>query len=525
MHVFIKRYEKLLWNFLIILLSLASFWRVFSFGLWKDDWSLIWSSLYNTYYYHGYFNHPGTPLEFFLLSRLLGTNAFLWQSVGFLLHVAVSILVGLFIQTFTRSKKAGILAGLFFAVSYLGLETIYFPSVQVIQLATIPFLLSLISFIKSFKKFSPNFLFSIFYFLLSLALDPPRIAPIIIFIPFLLFLFPENKTIKQLKKIIFIVYPVFFILISIALVWWFTNYSLGTLLGNALHQKTLTLSFMFSKAHVLGHFFATIANIFTGLIYSLEQDEQNTGIYSRVFGYLGFGIFLATIGDCITWIKTKKQSFGMISFFLLWIFLFYIPNWVSEPRAPMAGAHRYIFLSSIGFVGLIAYLLSFLKANKLFFFLSVAFIALNIYKTNALLSWQYIYRSDAVVNTIWNTINHDVPAKETNSIFMFYGAQPWVSEDIGLSGSAPFALLREQFTDPTQMPIFTVDTNAILNYLCQPHQRIINLYFTAYKNDKVPLSHIHAWNVLPGGKLVDISEKERLILKQKAGKDGCKPLR
>ncbi len=524
--LFIIHYSKslLIWLSFIILLSFASFWQVFGFGLWKDDWSLIWSSLYNTQYYHGYFNHPGTPLEFFLLSRFFGTHAVLWQSVGFILHVIISVLVGIFISKLTQSKKAGFLAGIFFAASYLGLETIYFASVQVILLATIPLLLSLIFFLRSLNTPRRNLLLAASYLLLAIVIDPPRIAPIIILFPFLLFLFDTNRTIVLFRKISAIVYPLFFLSMSAALVVWFQKYSLDTLLGKALHQRLLTPSSAWSKAHVFGHYFATIANMFTGLIYGIGQDEQNTGMYSRFFGYLGLGIFLATIGMCIAWVKTKKRFLGICTFLLLWIFLFYFPNWVSEPRAPMAGAHRYVFLSSIGFVGLVAYLISLIKNNKLFIGTTIVFVALNIYKANILLSWQYSYRSDAVVTAMWNTINKDVPQGEINSIFMFFGAQPWTGQDMYLSGSAPFALLRngssasprEQFTDPTQMPIFTVDTKAIQNYLCYNNQRIINLYFVAYKKDKVPLSHIHAWNVLPSGKLVDISGKERQILKKSA---------
>lgn len=524
-----KKQTTFLWITSIVALNIASFWRLLTFGLWKDDWSLIWASLYNTYYYKGYFNHPGTPLEFFLLSPIFGTRAFFWQSFGLLLHVIVSVLVGVFITELIKSKKAGFLAGVFFASSYLGLETIYFASTQVVQLAAIPLLLSLIFFIRSLKNFKNNFLFFFCFLLLSMVLDPPRIAPIILLLPLLLFVFPKNETIDSLKRFAQIIYPVSLLFIAGVLTWWFIKFSPGTLLGQAIHQTFRNPIFLLQKSHVLGHYFAAMANIFTGLLYGIGQDEQNTGVYTRLFGYAGLGIFLATLATIGLWIKIKKQFLGLLTFFLLWIFLFYLPNWLSEPRAPMAGAHRYVFLSGIGFVGLVAYLLSLVQSKKLFITLAAVFILLNVYKANALLMWQYTYRDNAIVTNIWNKVNHDVLQKETNSIFMFFGAQPWVGQDIYLSGSAPFAIIRngsasspqEYFINPTQTPIMTADTKAVLGYLCYPHQRIINLSFVAYKKDRVPLSHIHAWQVLPGGKLVNISAKERALLKETADHLNC----
>lgn len=519
----LKKYNFFFWILAIIFLSFASFWRVFSFGLWKDDWALIWASLSNTYYYHGYFNHPGTPLEFFLLSKLFGTQAFFWQSFGFLLHIFVSLLVGIFLEKLTNSKKVGMLSGIFFAATPIGLETIYFPSTQVIALAAIPFLLGLIYFLQLLSNSTRKNLFaSLFFFLLALFLDPPRILPIIFLLPLVLFLKPQTKTIQTYKKFFLFFYPIIFIFLAVAISWWFTRYSLDTLIGKIIARHALTLGFIFSKLHDFGHFFATIANLCIGLMYSIQQDNQNVAQYSRFFGYFGFAIFLLTLFLCFIWIKSKKYFAGLTIFFLGWMFLFYFPNWVSEPRAPMALAHRYVFLSGIGFIGLVAYFVAKIQNKLLYFFAVLFFLFLNIYQANRLLFLQSTYRNNTVIANMWEKVNADVATNDKNSIFMFFGKEPYLTQDIYLSGAMPFAYLRKDFTDPTQMPILTQNATQVLLYLCQPNQKIINLYFVAYEKKKISLHHVYAWHIANGGTLINISQKERKILQGLAAKTDCK---
>lgn len=78
---------------LIILLALAylSFGRGLSYAFWEDDWRYLWFALHPLRYPIVAWLHPGTLIEFFLLIRLLGQNAFLWQHVGIILKAAAAL--------------------------------------------------------------------------------------------------------------------------------------------------------------------------------------------------------------------------------------------------------------------------------------------------------------------------------------------------------------------------------------------------------------------------------------------------
>src|SRR5258708_39832110 len=86
--------QTLLYTFFLIIVTLASFWRVVTFDFWKDDWFIIWTSLYT---HSSYYNHPGTPVEFFILSRIFGLHADYWMLLGIVLRIAVSYFVYAFI--------------------------------------------------------------------------------------------------------------------------------------------------------------------------------------------------------------------------------------------------------------------------------------------------------------------------------------------------------------------------------------------------------------------------------------------
>lgn len=501
-----KKIQTILYIFSISALSLASFWRIISFGFWKDDWFIIWSSLYS---YSTYYHHPGTPIEFFILSHIFGLNPAPWMLFGIILRIFASYFVGLFIFHLTKSKLAGFLAGIFFACSYVGLETIYFPSTHVSPISGIPILLSLIYLIKTLqekKVFIKKFLF---FFCIAFILDPARIIPVLFLLPFLYLLLIPTKESLFVKKFLLKFYLIFaFIGIPILGIW-FISFPYHSLLDTLIQKSISNPLFIFTKIKLIGNFSASIANLFIGAFYNLLQDEHNTGVYNKIFGRIGFGIFLLSIASFIIFIKSKSKQAGYLAFFIFWAFIFYLPNFLSEPRAPMAGAHRYLFFSSIGSIGLIAYLIANINKRWLIIILSAVFIIANIYKANVILAWQSTYRSAIMIERMWQKVNDDVPKNELNDIFIFYGSQPWLNHSIGLSSNAPFMLERHMHGSPDTFPVMTTDRNIILNSLC-------------YKRPQLPISHIYAWEVKPNGILLSKTQQYRKIYKEEAEKSGCK---
>jgi len=503
------RFKKLLFLSLLVILTFGTFWRVLYFDFWKDDWFIMWCMKFGQSscpYYH----HPATLLQFFVLTHLFEQNAVLWQLFGIIMRIIISFLVGIFLYKLTLSKLSGFISGVFMAVSYAGLESIYFPSGQTVALVAIPLLISLIYFINALNgKKGSIWLFTTFL-LLGIILDPARIIPILALIPIIYYLVPSNKK-KLIKKLLVWFYILCTVLGVPILTLWLFAFSSHSLLVKSIFNSIHNPLFFLSKIRLIGNLFASVANIFTGIIYSLQQDEHNTGLYSKLFGRIGAVIIVSGIGFFLYFLKKKSRTAGIISLFTFWTFLFYLPNWLSEPRAPMAGPHRYIFLSSIGFICLIAFLLSKIKYKWIIILLSIIFISLNIYKTNSILNWQSSYRSIDVVEGIWKTVDNDVEKGQQHVILAFVGEQPWLSQSIELSASAPFMLRRNIHGNVSGFPVMTRDPSLILSYLCPTSKKII----------KIHIAQVYEWEVLKGGKLKNVSVSERRMLKNLAKDQSC----
>ncbi|HSD98456.1 MAG TPA: hypothetical protein VLB73_02020 [Patescibacteria group bacterium] len=496
--IFTNYKHALLFFSLLLFLVLASFWRVLTFGPWVDDAHLLWASLYSISYSQWYYNHPGLPLEFLLLSHIFGTNYVLWQWTNIFIKVSVSFLVGQFIFKLTNKKKIAILAAIFFAVSYVGLEVVDSPIMNIAGIVAIPILLSLYYTISLFRE-GTNIKRSVGYFLLAFLLDPGRVFSVVLILPLLYMLVTKkrNKIQLSLSRTVFL-FVVCIVLASIFIVW-FIHFEPNAQITQGIVGLFTHTNIYITKLNRIGNMFAAIGNLFVGFFYTMKQDYQDTGYYDRLFGVTGFILFFVGLGCYVFFLKKQgKKTLGIIGFLILWMFIFYLPNWFSEPRAPMAGGHRYLFLSSIGFVGLIAYIISLFKKKWIIVILSIVFILLNIWRANQILFWQNSYRSQMVLDRLWSVVLETVPKSEKNDIFIFTGEQPWLSQSIQLFGADRFLLLR-RYSDRRLAPVFLNDSSKIFLYLCR-------------KNDPIPLSHIYSWEVKSPGVLINKTQNIRTVL-------------
>src|SRR5260221_12604451 len=101
---------------LLSLLSLINFWRGLYFYFFQDDFQFLWVGLYHPLFFLT-FRHPGTPLEAFFLAPIFGLHPLPWEVLGIGLKVCVAYLVGVFLYKITDSKKAGVIAAIFFSVA------------------------------------------------------------------------------------------------------------------------------------------------------------------------------------------------------------------------------------------------------------------------------------------------------------------------------------------------------------------------------------------------------------------------
>jgi hypothetical protein len=212
-------------------------------------------------------------------------------------------------------------------------------------------------------------------------------------------------------------------------------------------------------------------------------------------------------------IRTKNRIFGILSFCIVWTCLFFLPNWIAEPRAAMTSQHHYQYLSAIGYVGLVAYGISSLKNKYLIAFAGAAFVILNMYKTNELFSLQLPYRSSARIEESMRVVLSGAPEKQTNVLFLFTGDVFWFENsfywDLG-----PHFLLRTGDSEKSHMPEVTTDERVVVDRLCASTEKF----------SRLPVSHLYVWKVLSPGNLLDTTEymRDKFVFLAKAR--GCSVL-
>ncbi|HYK08954.1 MAG TPA: glycosyltransferase [Candidatus Eisenbacteria bacterium] len=503
--LFVKK-NRFNWKLLLllILLALASFWQNFSFYFFQDDYQFMWYALYHPFSFFLTFRHPGTPLEAILLTPIFGFHSWLWELTGIGIKVATAYLTGVFIHKITQSKIAGMLTSIFFVVSPAGMYAINAFNYHVPALALLFILLSLISLVTSLQEKKKAIWKFVVFLFAAFFLDPARVVPIFFIIPFLLLLFSKSKNSIYVKKFLQKFLLILVVVGAPLFLFWYVVVSkgAGTQFEVFLKGMLTNPKVMITKTKDIGNFAATITNLFFDFVYGLQPTipKYETAQYSRTFGILGVGIFASALGSFVYFLKKKKSSFGIISFLIFWTYIFYLPNFLAEPRAPMTSINHYLFISSVGSIGLTAYLLTLLKKKWLLIFLSMCFVVLNIYKANTLLFLQYPYRSTFFIEKAWKTIVQTAPKKEVNDLFYFSGDTQWANYSILAFGPYHY-LLSQQNSNISYSPLLITDERYAMSLICAQQKGSMQ--------KQIPLSHVYAWNVISPGTLVENSTEQK----------------
>lgn len=486
-----------------------SFWRGLFFDFFQDDNLFIWNGLYHPFAQIFTFRHPGTPLEAFLLSHLFGLHLFFYELVGLALKICTAYLAGVFLYKITNSKLTWFLASIFLAVSYTGMYAMNSFSFNVPALAAIPILLSLIYLVGSLKENKYDIWKFVVFLMIGIVLDPARVLPTFCLIPFFLFLFRKSKNltfiIAFLKKLLIVFLAIGLPIIAI---WYIKSTTGGASMPEVFIRGMFSNpKFMITKIKDIGNYFATIANVFTDIVYGLSPiaPKYEVSIYASVFGLAGFGIFIGGLVSFIYFLKKKSQTSIIIALLVFWAYIFYLPNYLQEPRAPMTSIHHYLFISSIGSVGLFAYLISLIKKKWVLVSLSILFIMLNIYKANTLLFLQSLYRQSSYIENSWHIISSGVPRNEKGDIFLFKGYRFWIDNSIYSYGAFHFLMLRKN-PNASEYPQLTYDENFIIGKLC---------------TKQISIAHVYAFEATTPGKLINITNLERMKLEGELIKKDC----
>jgi hypothetical protein len=500
-----KKYLIIAFIIIILALTLATFWRSLDFYFWRDDWDL-WSQQYYFWKILPVHNHPGTWVSRALLYHVFGWNRLAWQSLGLVLRIVTSLVVSLLILEISKSKKTAILAGIFYATSILGMETVTWASVYIIPEIIILNCLGFYTWVLFVERRSLKLAaISILLFALAVLGDPGRT----IFIVPLIVLWEISN-------------------------WWISSKK-ETLIRLFVRVGLFTISFVLFMRFFLLAFYGARVSLWDNIKYIVSDLESFTSLFNSIgnllLGWLkspGGGdsnqlalpiiIILSLVGFVLGFLK--KSRFGMVLLLLtLWIPVMYIPNWLSNKFFAAPPTDHYLAVSAVGYLGILALLVSAISVRWLMYLVALSFILFNIKTANEVLISESSFRSYKIVEPYFDQIEREVPKGEKNSIFMYLGNDNAKYLDLDWSGSVPFGIKRK-LTKYEDFPIATSDDKLILKLLCEDNVYRPSMFDWIYQEKRIQLSHLHAWE-LNGGVLKNVSIEKREKFRKDARLKNC----
>lgn len=487
--------------FLVIVFSFLTFWRVLTFDFLRDDWGFLWATQYHPGLPLAWNLHPGTKYEDFLLFPLFGWHAFYWQAFGIFLRILAALSFSALLWGFFRSRKITILGGLFFAVNFIGLETVSWSSVHV-GAADIIFMCLGFYFWTEYVRFQRIALYcaSIIMCCLAVISDPARvilILPIILLFSFLYWWINPNRNLRKSRlwmvslSVLCVVVSATFLLFSSA-----KNYGGVSILHTALQNP-----------EKIKNFFASLGNLFFGWFVQIPEMGSLASGYTWTGMAACFLLLNITLVSCYIAL-VKKSRYAMFIFIMtLWIIVFYFPNWLFDRNLIVAGTHRYLSIAGVGYIAILTVLVSLFKNKYMLVTVASIIILCNIWTSNRILLQESSYRDQSISNYLWNNIIHDVPSNGKDSVFMYLGSDYIRGSLLDFSGAMPFAVAKK-IKNTHDIPIPTANDAIILNLLCQHDFLRPSVTRWEIQKNPIPISHIYAWEV-NNRKITNVSIRER----------------
>lgn len=568
--------------FVIALMQLFTLKDTFSLALFGDDWfTLTRYFLYVGPYASGEYNHLsyfltmyGSQDSFFaLLYHLFGLQSQFYYGVSFLLRLLAAVSVYPLLFGLTKNRLAGFIAALFFAVSFIGIETTNWvfnlPSYLAIIFLNIFFCVYLSRGNISIKKG----LLITTLFVVTFVVQPIRMTGLPLMILLIeAFVFFHNKT--KLRQLFYV---------SFALV----GFLLVKLVGNTISKSDemvqralagleiiikklqageleilmnpfITLGSLFIP-DILWNQFTTIlsTNFFWIFVVSLlgfviivflltksSSLSNNFLIISGAFGILWTlfvryisvynapafsdpfktgsaligGYFIITILTLLYHLWRDKQAFPLFLSLVIIISSFIVP-WLFTPEGHFSTSHRYLILTSLGlaiFWGTISTLMRQNSFSFLFFLvISIAFI-LQIQANHIFFKQLTISRSIEVSDTIWSQLGSLLPdVKNAPSPLIVYFEGDGINGDtlyqVITFGFPPhISLLYDIPHDDKRLPVPISD----FKELTAIYQTGQPLSAYAHQQKPVPLEQIYAFKLEGRTKILDITQQTRKQLQQ-----------
>lgn len=496
----------LLYLFLIGLLSFLSFYPAFHFSFTIDDWYQLWGVFYD----HSIIEHyiksqaPNVAYEFLILAPVFKFNPFYYQIIGFLLKIIGSVFASLLIFYLTSSKKVAFSTGLIFAASAIGTETFTRISAQNSALLVPTISLGIIFWIQAdrHRNFSCKYILAILFIALSI-IGYPGTGIMVIPIIFLYMILNFIQTpIKPIKKVLI---PVFVLVLMLAASKIYAGPGLADRSISISDNISFVLQHPFSSAT---NFLTSIGNLMLGWFIPFDESYISLTSANLLTQTAGYILFFSTILIGLRYWQKKSKPLKICLFFLLWVFLFYFPSWFTQNHYVKGGvissvSNRYLAISSIGFIGLISYLISYIKPKYQSIFLLLV-ICFNIWSSERGLIASSIYRSQTQQDYLYNLIDQDLPKGDEKADLLLFLGDGWLKVmELDWNGLYPLAVKRNiQKTE---------DFPTVVSSLKQAKEMICSA------NPKFRLSRFYAWE-FQNNQLYNVTDKARQAIN--CGTDG-----
>jgi hypothetical protein len=256
--------------------------------------------------------------------------------------------------------------------------------------------------------------------------------------------------------------------------------------------------------------FSSIGNLVGGSFVYLPEGA-GTSAPSVITKYLGLNLITLFFLTGLIFLINKKEKIGIINFFLFWILIFYLPNWIFESQLTVGATHRYLTIPSIGFYGLIVYFAHLIFRNKTFYILIIFIIVNGIYLSNKHLEKLNFYRSYQKTNMVIDSINSSIKNFNDDTVISYSGEGGLSGYLLDWSLGIPIAMKRN-ISDRTEFPIWGMSLENAQKYYCGiPYP--INLVGKgdAYykKGNNLSIDDFYYFDVKDSGEVIDKSQEFR----------------
>lgn len=499
----------------LAVLVIISFGITLRFAFWRDDWGFFWGAYNSDWSFLTCFFHPGTIAEFVLMSKLVGSNVVWWNAAGLIFKLLASISVYRFLRLLTKSERTGKIAGILFATTPIGLESVGWSAAHVVLLdvlftswACIYVLLYLE------KKQRRDLICAILFTGFALLSDFVRELPIfVIYFLFIVLYHPEIR-IQRFKNIgmaLGVLAVSFFGFLIVANFHMF----MATRIMEAIVRHGWDIMFYIRKSFLaFSVFFTSVGNMNIGWLVGSRDAVgfSDPSMWMVIAGIIPGLILLSLVRNH----TNQKNAILLLS----WMYLFYIPNWIFNIITTPGYTNRYLVLSSVGYVGLLAVALSSIPHNTLRRVLFGLLVIIQMVITISVHKTYETFRSETIFERLTNRMDQDVPKKEKQYLFVVTGNAPGLNDGLFMSGQMPYVNKRNIKTREG-FPVFADSLDRALSYLCgtvATHSAVLEHVPII---QPISLSDVYAWRITEQLDVESFHKETREILAKRMEEGEC----